>query len=1269
MSQLTLAAGNKQAFEAVGYYSDGSSHALTDLSVSDWHTSDQDVGYFNDPGVLIGGDTPGIVTVYASKDGITSNVVSVTVTDAVITAIQVTPSPVVVPKGEYQALQAIATYSDGSSANVTRVVTWTPTDTAVAVVTDGVLRGVGVGDTELTASRGDITSDTVAVTVTDAVITAIQVTPSPVVVPKGEYQALQAIATYSDGSSANVTSVVTWTPTDTAVAVVTDGVLRGVGVGDTELTASRGDITSDTVAVTVTDAVITAIQVTPSPVVVPKGEYQALQAIATYSDGSSANVTRVVTWTSADTAVAVVTPDGFLSGVEVGSTTVTATKDGITSNVVAVTVTDAVITAIQVTPSPVVVPKGEYQALQAIATYSDGSSANVTRVVTWTSADTAVAVVTPDGFLSGVEVGSTTVTATKDGITSNVVAVTVTDAVITAIQVTPLPVVVPKGEYQALQAIATYSDGSSANVTSVVTWTSADTAVAVVTPDGFLSGVEVGSTTVTATKDGITSNVVAVTVTDAVITAIQVTPATVNVAKGQTAQLVATATYSDTTSSDVTSSVAWTVGATATATVSPAGLLSGVEVGSTTVTATKDGITSNVVAVTVTDAVITAIQVTPSPVVVPKGEYQALQAIATYSDGSSANVTSVVTWTPTDTAVAVVTPDGFLSGVEVGSTTVTATKDGITSNVVAVTVTDAVITAIQVTPSPVVVPKGEYQALQAIATYSDGSSANVTRVVTWTSADTAVAVVTPDGFLSGVEVGSTTVTATKDGITSNVVAVTVTDAVITAIQVTPLPVVVPKGEYQALQAIATYSDGSSANVTRVVTWTSADTAVAVVTPDGFLSGVEVGSTTVTATKDGITSNVVAVTVTDAVITAIQVTPATVNVAKGQTAQLVATATYSDTTSSDVTSSVAWTVGATATATVSPAGLLSGVEVGSTTVTATKDGITSNVVAVTVTDAVITAIQVTPSPVVVPKGEYQALQAIATYSDGSSANVTSVVTWTPTDTAVAVVTPDGFLSGVEVGSTTVTATKDGITSNVVAVTVTADAVITAIQVTPSPVVVPKGEYQALQAIATYSDGSSANVTRVVTWTSADTAVAVVTPDGFLSGVEVGSTTVTATKDVITSNTVNVTVCSSLAGACIDIFDTGGGKLFTSSPSVAYLDSIDGSATNNTNTENGTYGPAGNFYLFDWTNAKTLCNTYNTLHLGERTNWRLATKDELKKELFGTYNNMFSARGWPANTYYWSVTPDGSGYYGVDLSNGYVSSNGPGDTYYASCVSNP
>ncbi|TQQ57803.1 hypothetical protein FLL63_15560, partial [Vibrio cholerae] len=90
-----------------------------------------------------------------------------------------------------------------------------------------------------------------------------------------------------------------------------------------------------------------------------------------------------------------------------------------------------------------------------------------------------------------------------------------------------------------------------------------------------------GTTTVTAMKDGITSNTVTVNVSAAVITAIQVTPSPMNVAKGQIEQLVATATYSDGTSAQVSNSVAWTTVDTNTATVAPSGLLSGVNVGTT----------------------------------------------------------------------------------------------------------------------------------------------------------------------------------------------------------------------------------------------------------------------------------------------------------------------------------------------------------------------------------------------------------------------------------------------------------------------------------------------------------------------------------------------------------------------------------------------------------------------------------------------------------------------------------------------------------------
>ncbi|MDE1208494.1 DUF1566 domain-containing protein [Vibrio aestuarianus] len=176
---------------------------------------------------------------------------------------------------------------------------------------------------------------------------------------------------------------------------------------------------------------------------------------------------------------------------------------------------------------------------------------------------------------------------------------------------------------------------------------------------------------------------------------------------------------------------------------------------------------------------------------------------------------------------------------------------------------------------------------------------------------------------------------------------------------------------------------------------------------------------------------------------------------------------------------------------------------------------------------------------------------------------------------------------------------------------------------------------------------------------------------MTAVEVGNTTLTATKDGVTSNTVNVTVivCNDLAGACIDIFDTGSGKVFTNSPSVAYLNSIGGSATNGTYTESGSFGPTGDFYLFDWNNADALCTTYNTHSLGGRTNWRLATRYELLTDLYAASGNMFTARGWPTTSNYWSVTPDGSYYYGVNLFNGGVYSRNPSLTTYASCVSNP
>ncbi|HHF0540327.1 TPA: DUF823 domain-containing adhesin, partial [Vibrio alginolyticus] len=193
--------------------------------------------------------------------------------------------------------------------------------------------------------------------------------------------------------------------------------------------------------------------------------------------------------------------------------------------------------------------------------------------------------------------------------------------------------------------------------------------------------------------------------------------------------------------------------------------------------------------------------------------------------------------------------------------------------------------------------------------------------------------------------------------------------------------------------------------------------------------------------------------------------------------------------------------------------------------------------------------------------------------------------------------------------------------------------------------------------------------------ADTATATVLSTGLLSAVDAGSTTLTATKDGVTSNAVDVNVCSDLAGVCIDFLDTGSGKLFTNSPSVAYLDSIADSPTES-KTLNDTFdsdyaGPRGYFYIFNWDNANALCSIYNSLNFRERNNWRLATRDELV-DLYNEFGNMSDARGWPTNYRYWTMTAgaDESKYYMLSLNYSDSGSAAPQSwELYASCVSDP
>ena len=112
------------------------------------------------------------------------------------------------------------------------------------------------------------------------------------------------------------------------------------------------------------------------------------------------------------------------------------------------------------------------------------------------------------------------------------------------------------------------------------------------------------TTTYTAVASGAkgkASAATTVTVTPKTLTAISVTPSSDSLAVGGTEQFTATATYSDNSQANVTTTATWAVANTAVATVTSAGLVTAAASGSTQITASLNGI-SGTASLTVTAA-------------------------------------------------------------------------------------------------------------------------------------------------------------------------------------------------------------------------------------------------------------------------------------------------------------------------------------------------------------------------------------------------------------------------------------------------------------------------------------------------------------------------------------------------------------------------------------------------------------------------------------------------------------------------------------------
>jgi uncharacterized protein YjdB len=336
-----------------------------------------------------------------------------------------------------------------------------------------------------------------------------------------------------------------------------------------------------------------------------------------------------------------------------------------------------------------------------------------------------------------------------------------------------------------------------------------------------------------------------------------------------------------------------------------------------------------------------------------------------------------------------------------------------------VTVTPAPVSTVTVSPPTPTVVIGTTTTLAA--TTKDALGAVLTgRSVTWSSANNAIATVNSNGVVTGVALGTVTITATSEGKTGTAL-LTVIPVPVASVTVTPLSANIFVGAQQTFAAIT--RDASGQVLTgRAVSWSSSANSVATVSANGVATGAGAGNAVITATSEG-KSGTAAIAVAQVPVGTVTVLPSPATVVATQTTQL--TATVKDQNGTVVTDrTVTWATNNPTIATVSTSGLVLGVTPGSATITATSGG-KSGSTTVTVTPVPVAMVTVTPSPATVRKGSNVTLTAILQDASGNTLGLTGrVVTWSSSDTSKATVSSTGVVHGVAEGTAVITATSEG-----------------------------------------------------------------------------------------------------------------------------------------------------------------------------------------------------------------------------------------------------
>ena len=621
------------------------------------------------------------ITVTTEDGNHTARCEVVVVTDPVpVTGVSLSQTKLPLLRGATAKLTA--TVSPTGATN--RKVTWSSNNTTVATVENGTVTAVSAGNAIITVTTEDGNHTArCEVVVTDPIpVSGVTLSQTKLPLLRGATAKLTATVSPADATNKKVR----WSSNNTAVAIVENGTIAAVSVGNATITVTTEDGNHTArCEVVVTDPVPAAsVTLSQTELILRKGATAKLTATVLPTDATN----KKVRWNSNNTAVAIV-ESGTVAALSAGNATITVTtEDGNYTARCEVVVTDPIpVSGVSLSQTELSLVKGATATLTATVVPSDATN----QKVTWSSNNTAVATV-ENGTVTAVSAGNATITVTtEDGNYTARCEVTVTVPV-TGVTLSQTELSLVKGATATLSATVVPADATNKKVT----WSSTNTAVATV-ENGTVTAVSGGNATITVTtEDGNHTATCEVTVTVSA-TGITLSQTELSLAKGATATLRATVVPSDATNQRVT----WRSTNTSVATVEN-GTVTAVSGGNATITlTTEDGNHTATCEVTVT---VSATGITLSQTELPlvKGATATLRATVVPSDATNQKVR----WSSNNTAVATV-ENGTVTAVSGGNATITVTtEDGNHTATCSVAVEatsaveDVVFASVVVSPNP-----------------------------------------------------------------------------------------------------------------------------------------------------------------------------------------------------------------------------------------------------------------------------------------------------------------------------------------------------------------------------------------------------------------------------------------------------------------------------------------------------------------------------------------------------------------------------------------